>query len=295
MRMRAFKPEYDVVLGGSDLDRFIDELVRGAAAAEAIEAIEHSPPVFPSTTGTNVSQVVTFLVDQSGSQRGLPLVQCLAFIDETARHLEELGIAFEVIGHTTPDWKGGKTYKAWKEAGSPYPEAKSFWRLNEVLVMVHKAVGESWVRTGRERLVDTGLRQQRVHHENIDQVALERAADRLEGMSAGDRIIVMIGDLYPLDEATKRVSEGDMTSDLARAIEDTQKRGIRVFGAMIAQQTDPAAVEERGQTLKIPVLSLPEVIPCNGSQQEGYTEEMRGFVRGTFSETVLGTALSLDP
>jgi len=278
MRMVPFKPEYDVCIGGSDLDEMIQAALDARSVAEALEGLEFYAPAASPSPGVDVSRVVTFVVDQSGSQRGRPVNDTLIFLDEAARVLEEQGIAFEVIGHTTPDWKGGRTYKAFMAEGKPYPESKTFWRLNEALVMVHKSVGESWQEEGRPRFKATAVDHMRFHHENFDQVALQEAATRLDDLDAGERTVVLLGDMCPNDEATQRHADGgSILSDLARVVDDVQSRGTRIFGVDVTNHPAPGGPEEAAKALSIPVTALPLFERRNGLTGEDHAAAVRAF------------------
>jgi len=281
MRMVPFKPEYDVCIGGSDLDEMIQAALDARSVAEALEGLEFSAPAVAPPPGIDVSRIVTFVVDQSGSQRGRPLQDTLTFLDEAARLLEEQGVAFEVIGHTTPDWKGGRTFKAYKEEGQPYPAKGTFWRLNESLVMVHKSVGESWFEDGRPRFKATAVDFFRFHHENFDQVALEEAASRLKKLGAAEGSIVLVGDMCPSDEATMRHADGgSMVTDLRLAIWDVQKMGVDVIGIESSIHATADSHEAAGKALRIDVARMPDFKPWKGQAEGDFAAEMRGFAEG---------------
>jgi len=291
MRMEAYDSDLDIILGGKALDLFIEGMERGLTVANSLEAACESfmetcdrPARLPDGEG---SRVVTFVVDQSNSismaKRDEAGRHVVAFIDAAARRLEAEGVPFEVIGHTTPKWKGGDTFEAWDEAGRPAPEEGTFWRLNEVLVMVHKAVDEDWGTVGRTRLDATLVRNRDVLKENIDQVALHEAVMRQRRMGADEGTVVLVGDLYPVDDWTimhgPRRSEA-VEQDLARVISEMAYGGARVIGVESRGDGWPETTVDRGERLGIPVLTLP-------ARGDAAGERLAAFVDGEFADLVL--------
>jgi len=291
MRMMDYRPDLDLVLGGVALDRFVRDLEDGRTVTNSLRDIREQyddgccEPPAPVGAG---SGVVTFLVDQSNSlsltSRDAIGQLIIDFLDEAALRLEAGGIPFEVIGHTTPKWKGGDTFRSWDAAGRPEPEEGTFWRLNEVLVMVHKAASEHWGGIGRGRLASTlaGPRSA-LSKENVDQIAFEEATVRQHRMGATERTVVLIGDLVPADDAT--IMNGPrraevMETDFARVIGKSVRDGTRVVGIEIHDDRWPEASAIRSERLGIPVLPMPR-------PGDGLDARLAAFVADEFAPLLL--------
>ena len=138
---------------------------------------------------------VCLLIDNSGSMRGKPIeIACLAS-DLISAALERCKIACEILGFTTSGWKGGESFKDWVQAGRPPNPG----RLNDLLHIVYKSADEP-VRRSRINLcamLETGLLK-----ENIDGEAILWAARRLLARPEQRRILIVISDGAPVDQAT---------------------------------------------------------------------------------------------
>jgi cobaltochelatase CobT len=139
--------------------------------------------------------VVTLLIDNSGSMRGRPITVAAQTADIMARTLERCGIKVEVLGFTTRGWKGGQSQKDWIAAGRPEKPG----RLNDLCHIIYKAADTPW-RRGRNNL---GLMlKEGLLKENIDGEALEWAHKRLAMRAESRRILMVISDGAPVDDAT---------------------------------------------------------------------------------------------
>ncbi len=170
------------VLDGSRLGPFI----AGGGRARPFKAEGESP--FPST-------VVTLLIDHSGSMRGRPMRIAALAVEIFARVLERCGVTCEVLGFTTRDWDGGAPARQWAADG--YPEAPG--RLNALEHIVIKSADTPW----RRARVALGLfLRDEMLKENIDGEALDWAHRRLLARPETRRILVVVSDGTPMDEAT---------------------------------------------------------------------------------------------
>ncbi|MCG8623502.1 MAG: hypothetical protein MJE68_16110 [Proteobacteria bacterium] len=146
--------------------------------------------------------VVTLLIDNSGSMRGRPITIAAAVADILSRTLERCGVKVEILGFTTRAWKGGKSREDWIAAGKPpYPG-----RLNDIRHIVYKAA-DAPTRHARKSLglmLRDGLLK-----ENIDGEALRWAHHRLLGRNEDRRILMVISDGAPVDDATLSVNHGN--------------------------------------------------------------------------------------
>jgi cobaltochelatase CobT len=170
------------VLDGSRLAR----LVASGGRARPFKQESDSP--FPST-------VVSLLIDHSGSMRGRPMLIAALTVEIFARVLERCGVRCEVLGFTTREWDGGEPGREW--AANGYPETPG--RLNALEHIVIKNADVPW-RRARQAL---GLfLHEEILKENIDGEAVSWAHGRLLGRGEARRILVVVSDGTPMDEAT---------------------------------------------------------------------------------------------
>jgi cobaltochelatase CobT len=146
--------------------------------------------------------VVTLLIDNSGSMRGRPITVAAMSADILARTLERCGVKVEILGFTTRAWKGGDSREQWVEAGKP----KNPGRLNDLRHIVYKAADTPWRRARRNLglMLREGLLK-----ENIDGEALLWAFNRLMARPEQRRILMVISDGAPVDDATLSANPGN--------------------------------------------------------------------------------------
>ncbi len=145
--------------------------------------------------------VVTLLIDNSGSMRGWPITVAAISADILARTLERCGVKVEILGFTTQGWKGGMSRESWVEAGQP----ENPGRLNDLLHIIYKHADQPW-RQARKNLglmLHGGLLK-----ENIDGEALLWAHQRLIARPEDRRILMVISDGEPVDDATLTANSG---------------------------------------------------------------------------------------
>jgi cobaltochelatase CobT len=149
---------------------------------------EESESPFPST-------VVTLLIDHSGSMRGRPMQIAALTVEIFARVLERCGVKCEVLGFTTREWDGGGPGRAWAASGHP----ENPGRLNALEHIVIKGADVPW----RRARAGLGLfMRDDMLKENIDGEALAWAHRRLVARGEARRILVVVSDGTPMDEAT---------------------------------------------------------------------------------------------
>lgn len=146
--------------------------------------------------------VVTLLIDNSGSMRGRPITIAAISADVLARTLERCGVKVEILGFTTRAWKGGKSREAWVERDKPTNPG----RLNDLRHIIYKGADAPW-RRARKNL---GLMlKEGILKENIDGEALLWAHNRLLARSEQRRILMVISDGAPVDDATLSSNPGN--------------------------------------------------------------------------------------
>lgn len=139
--------------------------------------------------------VVSLLIDNSGSMRGKPISTAAISADILARTLERCGIAVEILGFTTREWKGGRPRETWLSSGRPAHPG----RLNELRHIIYKTADQPW-RRARKNL---GLMMREgLLKENIDGEALLWAYGRLLQRTEQRRILMVISDGAPVDDST---------------------------------------------------------------------------------------------
>lgn len=146
--------------------------------------------------------VVSLLIDNSGSMRGRPITVAAMSADILARTLERCGVKVEILGFTTRSWKGGSSREKWVADGKP----KTPGRLNDLRHIVYKGADQPW-RRARKNL---GLMlREGLLKENIDGEALMWAHQRLMGRPEQRRILMVISDGAPVDDATLSANPGN--------------------------------------------------------------------------------------
>ena len=146
--------------------------------------------------------VVTLLIDNSGSMRGRPISIAAISADIMARTLERCGVKVEILGFTTRAWKGGKSRELWAERDKPANPG----RLNDLRHIVYKAADAPWRRSHK----NLGLMlKEGILKENIDGEALMWAHNRLLARSEQRRILMVISDGAPVDDATLSANPGN--------------------------------------------------------------------------------------
>jgi len=146
--------------------------------------------------------IVSLLIDNSGSMRGRPITVAAMSADILARTLERCGVKVEILGFTTRAWKGGTTREKWAEDGKPPNPG----RLNDLRHIVYKSADMPWRRARRNLglMLREGLLK-----ENIDGEALMWAHNRLLGRPEQRRVLMVISDGAPVDDATLSANAGN--------------------------------------------------------------------------------------
>ena len=157
--------------------------------------------------------VVTILIDNSGSMRGRPIMVAAVCADIMARTLERCGVKAEILGFTTKAWKGGRSFQDWLADGKPPTPG----RLNDIRHIIYKSADMPWRRAKRNLglMMREGLLK-----ENIDGEALEWAYRRLMSRPEQRRIMMVISDGAPVDDATQSQNKSGMLEGHLRMVID---------------------------------------------------------------------------
>lgn len=162
--------------------------------------------------------VVSIVIDNSGSMRGRPIMVAAVCADIMARTLERCGVKAEILGFTTRAWKGGRSFQDWLAAGKPPTPG----RLNDLRHIIYKSADMPWRRAKRNLglMMREGLLK-----ENIDGEALEWALKRLQARPEQRRIMMVISDGAPVDDATQSQNKsGLLESHLRMVIDKIENR-----------------------------------------------------------------------
>ena len=213
---------------------------------------EETESPFPST-------VVTLLIDHSGSMRGRPMQIAALTVEIFVRVLERCNVKCEVLGFTTREWDGGEPGREWAAAG--YPENPG--RLNALEHIVIKSADVPW----RRARAGLGLfmRDEELK-ENIDGEALLWAHRRLLARSERRRILVVVSDGMPTDEATLAANGYDyLDAHLRQVVDEIEARSPVQLAAIgighdvsrfYRNATRIARIDDLGPALTTKLLSL---------------------------------------
>lgn len=146
--------------------------------------------------------VLSILIDNSGSMRGLPIRLAAMCADIVALALERCSVKVEILGFTTREWRGGRSREQWIRSGKPPNPG----RLNDLCHIVYKPASTPWrrARNGLGLLLDEGLLK-----ENVDGEALLWAWRRLQMRPEQRRILLVLSDGAPADESTASANSPD--------------------------------------------------------------------------------------
>lgn len=145
---------------------------------------------------------ITFAIDNSGSMRGSPISYTAAWVAIMVDMLEKFGAKTEVLGYTTRAWKGGQSKELWVKDGRPGIPG----RLNDLRHIIFKKIDQSVP----ESVLDIGVMlKEGLLKENIDGESFLWCLDRVRAVPAKKKLLVVISDGAPVDDATIQES-GDL-------------------------------------------------------------------------------------
>jgi cobaltochelatase CobT len=162
--------------------------------------------------------VVTLLLDNSGSMRGRPIIMTAVSADVLTRVLEQCGVKTEILGFTTKAWKGGQSRLKWLDDGKPEKPG----RLNDLRHIIYKPADLPW----RRAKFNLGVMfSDGVLKENVDGEALMWAYQRLSQRKEQRKIIIVISDGAPVDDATLSVNSTNyLDAHLRDVIDHLEKK-----------------------------------------------------------------------
>lgn len=167
------------------------------AAAQAIAAA--IPPTFDKGMRDAFAGhvpgdwAIFLLIDHSGSMREDPILQAAGVVHRASDALVDMGVKVAVGGFSTVGWKGGRARQDWLWNGQPpYPG-----RLCALLHIDYQSYGE--------RLSEDDwavMAHPDILRENIDGEALEWAVAGLQERPEPNRLLIVLSDGAPVDDAT---------------------------------------------------------------------------------------------
>jgi cobaltochelatase CobT len=198
-----------------DLD---EGLLDGRRLAGVITSPDRARPFRQEVEARFPATVVTLLIDHSGSMSGRPMRIAALTVEIFARVLERCGVKCEILGFTTREWDGGEPAREWAARG--YPEDPG--RLNALEHIVIKDADVPW----RRARVGLGLfLHDEMLKENIDGEAVAWAHGRLRARTEPRRILVVVSDGAPMDEATLAANGFDyLDAHLVSVVEQIETR-----------------------------------------------------------------------
>jgi cobaltochelatase CobT len=138
--------------------------------------------------------VVALLIDQSGSMKGAPAAAVAATAEWLSDVLVGLGVRTEILGFSTAGWHGGHAYAKWKRSGRPPRPG----RLCALMHVIYKSADDPALATEAAR----ALLNPDLLRENVDGEALLWASRRLSERSEPRKLLVVLSDGAPVDDAS---------------------------------------------------------------------------------------------
>ncbi len=167
---------------------------------------------------TEKNTVVSLLLDNSGSMRGKPIVTSAMTAEIITKTLEKCRVNVEILGFTTKEWKGGRSKKLWEKKNKDSNPG----RLNDLLHIVYKDADTPWNQTKLNLglVLKDGLLK-----ENIDGEALIWASSRLKKRNEKKKILIVISDGAPVDDATLSSNNSNILDNhLKEVVSEIEKK-----------------------------------------------------------------------
>ena len=146
---------------------------------------------------------LSVLIDHSGSMRDDKVQMAMVIAGCVSQLALKLGIAFEVLGFTTVEWKGDPVRGLWIHRGQP--EAPG--RLCALRHIVYSDFKTKRLPDLRAMFLPDILK------ENVDGEAILWAAERARKIDAARHLIVVVSDGAPVDDSTLSRNRSDFLWD----------------------------------------------------------------------------------
>jgi cobaltochelatase CobT len=218
-RYRVFTTRFDLEVRGEDLSEvigrsessafgdYVAHLERALAQWRAVAepaAAEFVDRVKAGSGGSEPGNTIAcLLIDHSGSMRHQPSIIATTLAIIVAECCSRLGIRYEILGFTTRSWRGGRPRRHWMMAGRPaYPG-----RLCELLHIVYRSADDTCA--GAPQSIRNMMREELLK-ENVDGEAVMWAAERLRRRPEKRKVLLVVSDGAPVDDATLAANNGDI-------------------------------------------------------------------------------------
>jgi len=163
--------------------------------------------------------VVSLLVDQSGSMQGGRSRMAALSVDVIVSVLESCAIKCEVLGYTTRYWAENPLEAAWRRC----PGKKPPGRLNATRHIIYKKADTPWRHVAHHCGI---MLRSDFGRENIDGEALLWSSQRLQQRYEPNKILLVLSDGSPMDEATLSANSKNLLANHLRYV----IRGIEAEG-----------------------------------------------------------------
>ena len=186
---------------GDYVSHFEQAIAQWRAVAEPVvtEFVDRVKAV----SGGRDNAIACLLIDHSGSMRNQPSIIAAALATIVAECWSRLGIRYEILGFTTRSWHGGRPRRRWIMAGRPaYPG-----RLCELLHIVYRSADDTCA--GAPQSIRNMMREELLK-ENVDGEAVIWAAERLRRWPETSKLLLVVSDGAPVDDATLAANNGDI-------------------------------------------------------------------------------------
>ncbi len=167
---------------------------------------------------TEKNTLVSLLLDNSGSMRGKPIITSAITAEIITKTLEKCRVNVEILGFTTKEWKGGHSKKLWEKN----KRIQNPGRLNDLLHIIYKDADTQW----NHSKLNLGLvLKEGLLKENIDGEALIWASNRLRKRIEKKKILIVISDGAPVDDATLSSNNSNILDNhLKEVVSDIEKK-----------------------------------------------------------------------
>ncbi|MGB0893531.1 MAG: cobaltochelatase CobT-related protein [Parashewanella sp.] len=213
----------------SELD---EGLIDGTKLTSVISSPSDRSIFYQVGSKPKVDAHISILVDCSGSMKGL-IKPISTLLDVLVRSFDKAGSSTELLGFTTGEWNGGQVVRKWRRQRCP----ENPGRLNSTCHMIFKAHNKSWQRS---RLSMAAMLKADLFREGIDGEAINWACQRMEQVEAGRKVLVVISDGSPMDNATNLANDQFyLDNHLKQVVLTQQQQGIEIVGLGVGIDLSP--------------------------------------------------------
>lgn len=231
---RVYTDQYDRIVSADELDsvvsdtpdlRLLERPDLSALDKSAAAHYEQAAGDLAHAIGGRTDLAVTLLLDHSGSTRGQKIGLIAVLAGVVSECLQRASAPHEVLGFTTVNWRGGRSARAWQAAGAPSQPG----RLCDLLHIVHRAYDDDaslrW--EAMSRMIDPYLLK-----ENVDGEAVLWAVSRLRDRPEARKVLIVVSDGAPVDDATLLANGPNILDDHLRQVCATTigAQEIELFG-----------------------------------------------------------------